>query len=162
VTACTSAFEFGVDHPNIRFAIIFNPKHSLLMVMQMPGQARRDGRESHVFLVASEQSPAYQEKNNPSFAPELGQLVRQQVCRVYQAMYSMDGPDMARTCTELQGQVPCDVCQPNSEMHIFVTRAVQDPVQRLARSGAKEGVRTLAGSPHSVSSRFATIHSLLE
>lgn len=161
VMACTSAFGFGVDRPNIRFVVIFNPKHSLLTMMQMAGRAGRDGREAHIFLATLEQSPARQEKNDPSFALELGQLIHQQICRVYQAMYSIDGPDMARTCAELQGQVPCDVCQPSSEMHIFATRAVH-PMQRSIRSGAKEGARTLASSPHGVDNGFTTARSLLE
>lgn len=165
VMACTSAFGFGVDCPNIRFIVIFNPKHSLLTTMQMAGRAGRDGREAHVFLAISEQSPPCQEKNDLSFALELEQLIHQQVCRVYQAMYSIDGPEMAQTCTELQGQVPCDVCQPNSEMHVFATRAVQEPMQRFVRPRATEEARTSASSPHSVgnaANSFTTARSLLK
>lgn len=129
VMACTSAFGFGVDRPNIRFVVIFNPKYSLLTTMQMAGRAGRDGMEAHVFLATSERPPSIQEKDDLSFTLELGQLMYQQVCRVYQAMYSMDGPEMARTCMELRRQVPCDVCNPGSEMHLFVAKAVQDPTQ---------------------------------
>ncbi|KAI9456767.1 P-loop containing nucleoside triphosphate hydrolase protein, partial [Boletus coccyginus] len=50
VMACTSAFGFGVDRPNIRFVVVFNPEFSLLTTMQMAGRAGRDGREAHVFF----------------------------------------------------------------------------------------------------------------
>ncbi|KAG6369387.1 hypothetical protein JVT61DRAFT_14919 [Boletus reticuloceps] len=54
VMACTSAFGFGVDCPNICFIIIFNLELSLLTMMQMAGWAGRDGRETHIFLATSE------------------------------------------------------------------------------------------------------------
>lgn len=162
VMACTSAFGFGVDRPNVRFVVIFNPKHSLLTTMQMAGRAGRNGREAHVFLATSERLPSFRESNDPSFALELGQLIHQQTCRVYQAMYSIDGPEMARTCIGLQGQVPCDICQPNSDMHVFATSAVQDPMRRFVRPGTREGTKTSAGSSHAIGDGFRTARSLLE
>ncbi|KAN0082699.1 hypothetical protein V8E55_008494, partial [Tylopilus felleus] len=90
VMVCISVFQFGVDRPNVHFIVISNTRHSLLMTMQMAGQAKRDGRKVHVFLATLEQLPLFQEKNDSSFVSELGQLIHQQTCRVYQVMHSMD------------------------------------------------------------------------
>ncbi|KAG6374595.1 P-loop containing nucleoside triphosphate hydrolase protein [Boletus reticuloceps] len=51
--ACTSAFATGVDRPNIRFIVNYNPTYSLTMVAQMAGHAGWDRSESHVFFTSS-------------------------------------------------------------------------------------------------------------
>lgn len=131
--ACTSAFATGVDRPNIRFIVVSKPTYSLMTVVQMAGRAGRDGSESHVFFATSERTgPRFKQENDYSMVYELGKLVHEKECKVHQMMRYLDGERMAYTCGELPGQVPCDICEPNSEIHRF---AVMKSIEKAHATG---------------------------
>lgn len=163
VMACTSAFGCGVDRPNVRFVVIFNPFHGLMATLQMAGRAGRDGRPSHAFYATSEPCPTFQPDNDLHMTQELGQLMHRKECKVYQAMSHMDGVSMARKCKDLPGQLPCDVCQPNGEMHVFAKQAVKNPTRPFIRPGTAVHASSAgeAASPN-VGTGFITAHRVLE
>lgn len=150
--ACTSAFATGVDRPNIRFVVIYNPTYSLTMVAQMAGRAGRDGSESHVFFATSEQTAAMPTSNEDySLVYKLGKLVHKKECKVLQMARYMDNERMARACGDLHGQVPCDLCEPNSEIHRFAVNAVVNPSRTTHQlDGASAGNKLSLQSRKSV------------
>ena len=134
--ACTSAFATGVDRPNVRFIVVYKPTYSLLMAVQMAGRAGRDGSESHVFFATSERAgPKFKREKDYSMVYELGKLVHKKECKVLQMMWYLDGERMARACCDLRGQVPCDICKPNSEIHQFAVNAVANPRRTAPQPG---------------------------
>ena len=148
VMACSSAFASGVDRPNVRFIVIYNPQYNLMTTMQMAGRAGRDGKESHVFFATPEtQGATFRERRNPDMPWELGQLVHEKQCRVYQSTLYMDGAALARKCSASPSQVPCDVCRPDGEMHTFALNAVKNPgrpITGLTASRAGSGLVPVA------------------
>ena len=132
VMACTSAFGSGVDYPNVRYVVTFDSIYGLMTTLQMAGRAGRDGKESHAFFLTSQTSPPCKKDGNGDLAWELGQFAHTDQCRVYQAMFYMDGAEMARKCDQLPAQVPCDVCRPEGEMHQFALSVVKEAIQELS------------------------------
>lgn len=132
VMACTSAFGSGVDCPNVRYVVTFDSTYGLMATLQMAGRAGRDGKESHAFFLTSQTSPPCKKGGNEDLAWELGQFVHADQCRVYQAMFYMDGAEMAQKCGQLPAQVPCDVCRPEGAMHQFALGVVKEAVQKAS------------------------------
>lgn len=145
VMACTSAFGAGVDRPNVRFIVIYNPSYNLQQTMQMVGRAGRDGRPSHAFFATSQQAAPskWKKKKTTNLRKELGKVVYGKDCRVYEASLHMDGELLARRCEEIPNQICCDVCEPDSEMHLFAVRAVAYPGMPVA------GIRRLGHAAES-------------
>ncbi|KAF8425824.1 hypothetical protein L210DRAFT_986547 [Boletus edulis BED1] len=155
--ACTSAFATGVDRQKIRFIVVYKPTYSLLMVMQMAGRAGRDGSESHVFFATSQKAgPKFKQDDDYSLVYELGKVVHQKKCKILQATLYLDGERMARACSELRGQVPCDICDPSSEIHEFAVHAVQNPRQTVPRLYRAGNVEPLPAPCKSVEQAYAT------
>lgn len=126
VMLCTSAFGSGVDRPNVRFVVIYEPALDLLTTAQMLGRAGRDGAPSHAFFVTRDPSfSSVKSTRDDQLPKELNETVHNQVCKVYQLMRHLDGEDLPKTCAEIPGQLPCDICEPNSPMHQFAAQAVQ-------------------------------------
>ena len=126
VMACTSAFGSGVDRAHIRFVVIFKPAYGFMSTLQMAGRAGRDGKESHVFFVTSQRTgPSPISTEGITMVRELGDVVHRAHCKVYQTMVHMDGDQLAKTCEEIKGQVWCDICAPENEIHLFAVRAVK-------------------------------------
>ena len=115
VMACTLAFGSGVDYPNVHYIITFDSKYGLMTTLQMAGWAGRDGKESHAFFLTLQTSPLCKKDGNEDLAWELGQFAHTDQYRVYQAMFYMDGAEMARKCNQLPTQVLCDVCRLEGE-----------------------------------------------
>ena len=113
-----------VDRLNIQFIIIYKPTYSLMMVVQMAGHTGRDGSESHVFFATSEWAGLmFKLEKDHSLVHELGKLVHEKECKILQMMQYLDGKTMAHACGDLHGQVPCNICEPNSEIHQFAGNA---------------------------------------
>jgi superfamily II DNA helicase RecQ len=144
--ACTSAFASGVDYPSVRFVVIFDPSYSFLTTMQMVGRAGRDGRESHAFFVTSKRPGSFINPSDALLVLELEHMVYGDKCRVYQAMKTMDGAHLAKKCRELEGQVLCDVCNPNGEMHRFAAAAVHISSPPKARLATERNGGSASGS----------------
>lgn len=154
--ACTSAFATGVDRPNIRFIVIYKPTYSLMMVVQMAGRAGRDGSESHVFFATSERAgPMFKPEKDRSLVYELGKLVHEKECKVLQTMRYLDGETMARACGDLHGQVPCDICEPNSEIHQFAVNAAANSGRTVPRLGDAGGNKLSSQCRKSVEQAYA-------
>lgn len=117
----------GIDRPNVRFIVIFKPSLSLITTMQMVGRAGRDGRESHVFFAPTENDAPSFRVDGPAMPWELGQLVYKKEGRVHQAVCYMDGEELARPCRRRPSQVPCDVWNPDGELHKLAMETVKHP-----------------------------------
>lgn len=156
--ACTSAFATGVDRPNIRFIVVHKPTYSLLMIVQMTGRAGRDGSESHVFFATSERAgPKLKQEKDYSLVYELGKLVHKKECKVLQMTRYLDGDSMGHACGDLRGQVPCDICKPNSEIHQFAVNAVANPSRKVPLLGdAGHGDKLSPGHRKSVEQAYTT------
>lgn len=160
VMACTSAFASGVDRPNIRFVVIYKPRYGLMTIMQMAGRAGRDGTESHVFFATPEkQGPSFPNPKDTQMTWELGQLIHEKTCKVYQSMFHMDGETLAQKCSDSPMQVPCDICCPDGEMQRFALDAVKNPGRPLGGEGIDAGKGT-AGTKVGASSDLYSHASL--
>ncbi|KAI9569139.1 hypothetical protein HD554DRAFT_2038328 [Boletus coccyginus] len=132
VMACILVFSTGVDHPNVRFVVIHDPTYGPITTIQMAERAERDGKGSHVFFATSEQPLLFQKCYDPAMTWELGQLMHKKECRVFQVMSCMDGPHLAWKCHNSPRQVPCNVCEPDREMHQFALTVMKNPGQEVS------------------------------
>ncbi|KAI9459287.1 hypothetical protein HD554DRAFT_2041944 [Boletus coccyginus] len=128
VMLCTSAFGLGVDRPNVRFVVIYEPALDLLTTSQMLGRAGRDGTPSHAFFVTRDPAASSEKTSRDDQLPkELTEIMHKKLCKVYQFMRHLDGEHFPQTCVEIPGQLPCDICEPKNSMHQFAMQAVQNP-----------------------------------
>lgn len=142
VMACTSAFGSGVDRAHVRFVVIYEPAYGLISTLQMAGRAGRDGKESHVFFATSQQTgPSPRSTQKTIMVHELGEVVHKAQCKVYQTMVHMDGDQLAKTCDEIRGQVRCDICAPEDEMHQLAVRAVKGKGKKVNQALFKDGLQ---------------------
>ena len=102
---------YSMDYPNICYVVISDPTYGLMTTLQMAGWAGRDGKELHICFFTLQMSLPCKKDGNEGLAWELGQFMHMDQCRVYQAMFYMDGAEMVQKCDQLPGQVMCDVCR---------------------------------------------------
>lgn len=59
VMVATDAFGLGVDLPDVRFIVTFDPASSVAAFFQQAGRAGRDGNPSHVYLCSQQASEGW-------------------------------------------------------------------------------------------------------
>lgn len=153
VMACTTAFAQGVDRSNVRYVIIYKPSYGLVTNNQMLGRAGRDGNEAHVFFLTDQ--PALQTlcsdiQPTNRCVMELNNVVNGPHCRRHTNMVCMDGYWDATTCLERPYGVPCDVCDPESEMQLLATEAVKADVPQPTLPRFVSASKSLVKTPPSV------------
>jgi len=108
--------------------VIYDPALDLLTTARMLGRAGRDGSPSHAFFVTGGTAVSSSKPSQSDQLPkEPSEVVHKKVCKVYRLMCHLDGEDFRKTCAEIPGQLSCGICGPNSPMHQFAMRAVQNP-----------------------------------
>ncbi|KAG6369870.1 hypothetical protein JVT61DRAFT_12586 [Boletus reticuloceps] len=138
--ACTSAFAQGVDRPNVKFVVVFQPSYGILLHMQEVGRAGRNGAEAHAFFLVSDVPPLLPKgptSSGPDLQREMADLVFGEDCKVYTSMRVLDGPELAYRCRERPGRIPCDVCQKDSQIHQMALKAVENPLRPYCRLYAR-------------------------
>jgi ATP-dependent DNA helicase RecQ len=81
VIVATNAFGMGIDKPDVRLVVHMDLPDSLEAYFQEAGRGGRDGKDSHAFLLVSDQDVKQLKTNFESSFPEL-----KQIRAIYQAI----------------------------------------------------------------------------
>ena len=57
-------------------------------------------------------------------------------------MVHMDGDQLVKMCSEIKGQVWCDICMPEDEMHQLALRAVKGKGEKVNQMLFKDRLQT--------------------
>ena len=136
VLVATVAFSMGINKPDVRFVLEYDPPGTLADLLQQSGRAGRDGKRAVSILYASHeeaQTVARLSKGDRSIM----EYCYSGLCR-RQVLTSYFGPS-SRSCAGLGAEFKCDVCLKSA---MSVTAAL-DRAERLAAAktvGGSDGV----------------------
>ncbi|KAG1837461.1 hypothetical protein DFJ58DRAFT_734353 [Suillus subalutaceus] len=128
VMACTTAFAQGVDRSSVRFVIINGVEYGLPVINQMAGRAGRDGKEAHTFYLTSKTDfGAFESDFDFDSLGALQNMVFGNTCRRHTSISCMDGSHFAYRCKDKPDVIPCDICDPTTQIHCFALDAIKEP-----------------------------------
>lgn len=139
VLAASVACAFGINRPYIRHAVIYQGTYGALYFDQQIGRIGRKGEHSNAYLIHNVNiSKPLKHLYNSVKDPECHFAMQEYInnfglCRRWLLRRTMDGKDLAKTCNQIPGCNPCDVCVPDSDAAVFAKNAVANPIARPPR-----------------------------
>ena len=105
----TTALLHGVDYPRVDAVIFAESPFGLYDFVQGAGRAGRSGQESLVVVLYKKPPPEMTGENPHGYRLEMERVLKDQACRRASISRIMDGEE--QSCFQLDGSLPCDVCE---------------------------------------------------
>lgn len=125
IIVATPALIQGVDYPAVRFTIFVEDAYGAMSFVQGSGRGGRDGNRSDSFLVVDNRitylDPRGRDVEGRSV---LDSFKAAGHCRSGELSDFFDGRRV--TCQDIDGQIPCDTCNPNDVFQGVAMRAAID------------------------------------
>ena len=135
VMAASTAFQQGVDYPWVAYVVYYKSAYGLIDYHQGGGRAGRRGRFSEVIILRnkldrltskwSKLGDLQDTRCEYAFSQLASNL---KYCMRYLISNTMDGTDLAVSCKDTPGCNPCGVCDPSSEISVFIRQAINTPM----------------------------------